>query len=110
MCLLPESPVVTHDYLVPISNHKGWHMSLSGKSVLIFGSDGAQGSGLAPALLESGAVPIRAPRRPERAGQWRAAGGASVVADLTDAGAVVAAAKESEAFAVAGHLPLALGP
>lgn len=85
-------------------------MSLEGQRVLVFGTDGAQGVGLVPALLRNGAVPVRATSRPQRAEQWRAAGEASVVADLADAGSVLAAAEQSGASAVAGHIPLALGP
>jgi uncharacterized protein YbjT (DUF2867 family) len=76
----------------------------------VFGTDGAQGSGLLPALSAAGAVPVRASSRRDKVEAWRAAGTDAVVADLTDPGAVVAAAGDSGAAAVAGHLPLALGP
>lgn len=83
-------------------------MRLTGRRVLAFGTAGAQGSGLVPALLARGAVPVRATSRPERAERWRAAGEQAVVADITDPDAVVRAAEEHRVAAVTAHIPLPL--
>lgn len=75
-------------------------MELNGARVLVFGTAGAQGSGLVPAVTARGAVPVRATTSPERAREWDGA----VVADLTDPASVLAAADGVDAVAL--HLPL----
>lgn len=78
-------------------------MELHGARVLAFGTAGAQGSGLAPALTSRGASVLRATTSEERARQWPDA----VLADLTDPATVLAAADGVDAVAL--HLPLGLG-
>ncbi len=85
-------------------------MDLNGRRILAFGTSGAQGSGLEDAIRAQGAIPVRATSRPERAAQWQAEGIDAVQADLADPGAVTAAAALAEVVAVAGHLPLSMGP
>jgi uncharacterized protein YbjT (DUF2867 family) len=75
-------------------------MELDGARILVFGTAGAQGSGLVPAVRARGAVPVRATTDPERARTWDGA----VVADLTDTASVLAAADGVDAVAL--HLPL----
>ena len=75
-------------------------MELDGARVLVFGTAGAQGSGLVPAVTARGAVPVRATTSAERARDWDGA----VVADLTDPPSVLAAADGVDAVAL--HLPL----
>lgn len=82
-------------------------MELDGARVLVFGTAGAQGSGLVPAFTARGATPVRATSRPDRARSWTDAGQPAVVADLTDPASVVAAADGVDAVAL--HLPLGLG-
>ena len=77
-------------------------MELDDARVLVFGTAGAQGSGLVPAVRARGAVPVRATTSPERARDWDGA----VVADLTDSASVLAAADGVDAVAL--HLPLGL--
>lgn len=84
-------------------------MNLSGHRVLVVGTSGAQGSGLVPAVLAHGAVPVRLTHADATAKAWREDGEEAVVADLTDTAAVLAAAREAGVAAVAGILPLALG-
>jgi uncharacterized protein YbjT (DUF2867 family) len=71
-------------------------MELHGARVLAFGTVGAQGSGLVPAIEGRGATAVRAGRR-----------GGDVVADLTDPDSVVAAARGVDAVAL--HVPLGVG-
>lgn len=78
-------------------------MELDGARVLVFGTAGAQGSGLVPAVTARGAVAVRATTSPERARAWDGA----VVADLTDPASVLAAADGVDAVAL--HLPLGVG-
>ncbi len=74
-------------------------MELRGTHVLAFGTGGAQGAGLIPALRGRGAVPVVARSRP---------GAGDVVADLTDTTSVLAAATGVDAVAL--HFPLGLDP
>ncbi len=75
-------------------------MELHGARVLVFGTAGAQGSGLVPAVTARGASAVRATTSAERARTWDGA----VVADLTDTASVLAAADGVDAVAL--HLPL----
>ena len=75
-------------------------MELHGARVLVFGTAGAQGSGLVPAVTARGAVAVRATTSAERARGWDGA----VVADLTDTASVLAAADGVDAVAL--HLPI----
>lgn len=84
-------------------------MNLSGQRILVVGSAGAQGSGLQPAAVDAGAVPVRVTTQAERAEQWRAGGHEAAVADLTDPAGMAAVLREHRIDAVAGILPLALG-
>ncbi len=81
-------------------------MELTGRRVLAFGTAGAQGSGVVPAATARGARVERDTTHPDRAAAWRAAGEEAVVADLTDAGSVVAAAADVDAVVL--HVPLGL--
>ncbi len=83
-------------------------MDLTGRTVLAFGTAGAQSAALPPSLRGAGALPRRATTDPGRAAGWTAAGEDAVVADLTDPASVLAAAEG--AAAVAAHLPLRVGP
>ncbi len=83
-------------------------MDLDGRTVLAFGTAGAQSAALPAALRRAGATPRRATTDPDRAARWTADGEDAVVADLTDTDAVLAAA--DGAAAVAAHLPLRVGP
>lgn len=82
-------------------------MELDGARVLAFGTAGAQGSGLVPAITARGATAVRATSRADRAQEWRSAGEEAVVADLTDQPSVLAAAEGVDAVVL--HLPLGLG-
>jgi uncharacterized protein YbjT (DUF2867 family) len=84
-------------------------MDLTGQRILLIGSAGAQGSGLVPAVVAHGGVPVRVTSDAGRAAQLTASGDEVAVADLADADSVVAAVKESGAAAVAGILPLSFG-
>ncbi len=83
-------------------------MDLDGRTVLAFGTAGAQSAAVPAALRRAGATPRRATTAPDRAARWTAAGEGAVVADLTDTAAVLAAAEG--VAAVAAHLPLRVGP
>ncbi|SFQ71940.1 Uncharacterized conserved protein YbjT, contains NAD(P)-binding and DUF2867 domains [Amycolatopsis arida] len=81
-------------------------MELDGARVLVFGTAGAQGSGLVPALTAAGGHDVRATRRPERAREWVGGGARAVVADLADPASVRAAAEGVDAALL--HFPLSL--
>jgi uncharacterized protein YbjT (DUF2867 family) len=108
MCLLVARRQVIDDDLVPDRNQQGGTMDLTGRTVLAFGTAGAQSAALPPSLRGAGALPRRATTDPGRAAGWTAAGEDAVVADLTDPASVLAAAEG--AAAVAAHLPLRVGP
>ncbi len=101
-------------------------MELPGARILAFGTSGAQGRGLVPALEAAGAVPVRVTSSPDRAAGWQStmptdrvgstdrAGStgrlvAAAVADLRDPTSVGAAAEATGATGAALHAPLAMG-
>jgi uncharacterized protein YbjT (DUF2867 family) len=97
---------VSDDAQVTGDNQQEEDVGLDGTRVLAFGTAGAQGSGLVAAITARGATAVRATSRPPQAQVWRAAGQDAVVADLTDAAAVLRAAQGVDAAAL--HLPLGL--
>ncbi len=82
-------------------------MELEGRTILTFGTTGAQGSGLVPAATAAGATAVRVTSRPEQARQWRSEGGSAVVANLLEPETVRGAADAADAAAL--HVPLGLG-
>ncbi len=85
-------------------------MHLHGKHILTFGTTGAQGSGLVPAVTAAGATPVRATSRPEQARQWQSGGDPAAVADLLRPDTVRAAVDAvGDLAAAALHVPLGLG-
>jgi uncharacterized protein YbjT (DUF2867 family) len=82
-------------------------MQLNGTSILTFGTTGAQGSGLVPAVTAAGGTAVRVTSRADQAERWRSAGTAAVVANLLEPATVRAAVDGVDAAAL--HVPLGLG-
>ncbi|MGS0686212.1 SDR family oxidoreductase [Nakamurella sp. GG22] len=92
-------------------------MHLDGKNILTFGTTGAQGAGLVPAVAAVGGTAVRATTNPDRARRWRSEGVATVVANLLEPDTVRTAVDDlvrggdpvSGVEAAALHVPLGLG-
>lgn len=83
-------------------------MELRGARVLVFGTAGSQGAGLAELAAELGAVPVRVSSDPERVAAWRRAGRQAELADLTRPDTIAAVAAGARAAVL--HPPASIDP